>query len=309
MKYFRIFATSTVLLWIASCADVPPDPTVSATVDTFRDCESCPDVVIVPAGSFQMGSPLSEAGQDYDDERPIHRVIIQKQFAMATHEITRGDFAKFVNETGYDPVEGCSFFGPDGWEHDPKLSWRDPKYRQTDSHPVVCVSWADANAFADWLSRKTSKRYRLPTEAEWEYAARAGSSTARFWGDDADRACPYANTGDLTWKKKTGHKIVANCRDGYHRTAPVASFHTNQFGLHDMLGNVLEWTEDCWHINYDKAPTDGSAWTDSGDCNKRVLRGGSFDVRPSGARSARRYWGEANSGDNLSGFRIVRELD
>jgi formylglycine-generating enzyme len=159
------------------------------------------------------------------------------------------------------------------------------------------VSYDDAQRYVQWLSRKTGKSYRLPTEAEWEYAARAGTTTARFWGDGRDQACNFANVADLTlaealnWNK--GNKnIVFQCRDGYVYTAPVGSFRPNGFGLYDMLGNVYQWTEDCYQESYIGAPTDGSAVT-SGECKFRVLRGGSWTGYPRFLRSAHRKRGYA----------------
>src|SRR5262249_46599041 len=154
----------------------------------------------------------------------------------------------------------------------------------------VCVSFEDAQRYVQWLSRKTGKLYRLPTEAEWEYAARAGTTTARFWGDGRERACDFANVADFTgaetlnWNKGNQDQVF-QCRDGYANTAPVGSFRPNAFGLYDMLGNVFQWTEDCYHNSYDAAPSDGSAWT-TGECKYRVLRGGSWNVSPRSVRSA-----------------------
>jgi sulfatase modifying factor 1 len=179
---------------------------------------------------------------------------------------------------------------------------------QTDSHPVLCVSWNDARAYAQWLSRKTGKRYRLPTEAEWEYAARAGGTAARYWGDDPAQACRFANVADQsriqTWAFGQKHE----CTDCHYFTAPAAAYAPNRFGLYDMIGNVWEWTDDCWNASYGGAPADGTAWT-VGYCSQHVCRGGSWSTVPRFARSAARHKNPADFRDNLTGFRLARNLE
>jgi formylglycine-generating enzyme required for sulfatase activity len=223
-----------------------------------------------------MGSPSDEAGRG-SDEGPQHRVSVAA-FSLAKTEITRGQFAAFVNDSGHDAGDQCWTFEGGKYEERSGRNWRNPGYSQRDDHPVVCVNWQDAQAYTQWLSRKTGQNYRLPTEAEWEYAARAGNNTARPWGDSASQACGYANIMDSTGKAQVPGVTweVHNCTDGHAYTAPTSSFTANAFGLHDMIGNVWEWTEDCYHDNYSGAPSDGSAWS-GGSCEKRVLRGGSWD--------------------------------
>ncbi|MEE8502787.1 MAG: SUMF1/EgtB/PvdO family nonheme iron enzyme, partial [Kiloniellales bacterium] len=154
---------------------------VAAAPDTFKDCDTCPEMVVIPAGSFTMGSPASEKGR-YNKEGPQHRVSIPRSFALGKYEVTKAEFAAFVHETGRD-AQGCLIRDDGKWKDDDSKSWRNPGYTQSDSHPVVCVNWDDAKAYARWLSRKTGKEYRLPSESEWEYAARASTTTARYWGD------------------------------------------------------------------------------------------------------------------------------
>ncbi len=160
--------------------------------------------------------------------------------------------------------------------------WRDLGYRQTEREPVVCVNWQDARAYAEWLSRQTDKTYRLLSEAEWEYVARAGTKTARYWGEREEGQCRYVNGADsrtdLSWR--------IGCDDGYARTAPVGSYAANGFGLYDVLGNVHEWVEDCWNESCAGAPRGGQMWT-TGDCSRRVGRGGSWSGSPRHLRSAR----------------------
>jgi formylglycine-generating enzyme len=209
--------------------------------------------------------------------------------SLAQYPVTRGEFAAFVRDTGHDP-SGCYVEADGKVVVDEKWSWRTPGFEQTDGHPVVCASHDDAQLYSEWLRRKTGKFYRLPGEAEWEYAARAATPVMRYWGDERDEACAYANVGDLTgagalgWKRdKSGFQ----CRDGYVHTAPVGSFRPNGFDLFDMLGNVQQWTGDCWHESYAGAPADGSAWT-GGDCEHPVLRGGAWNSNPRNVRAARR---------------------
>ena len=194
------------------------------------------------------------------------------------------------------------------WVRDASSSWENPDISQTDRDPVVCVSWDDANSYVGWFSRKTGKGYRLLSEAEWEYAARAGAATARYWGDAPSEACGFANVHDATSKKRNRSIWSAHgCDDRYAKTAPVGSFAANRFGLHDVLGNVWEWVEDCWNGTYAAAPTDGSAWT-SRNCGRGVIRGGAWRFEPRDVRSAvRRRPRHRRRGGNL-GFRIARTL-
>jgi formylglycine-generating enzyme len=285
--------------------------------ETFKDCSDCPLMVKVPSGTFVMGSSSSETTREAVTdqragwERPPHSVTIKSEFALGQYAVTRGEFAAFVRETGYDPA-GCHVYTNGKSNLDQADNWRNPGYAQTDRHPVVCVSFEDAQRYVQWLSRKTGKSYRLPTEAEWEYAARAGTTTARFWGDGRDRACDFANVADFTlaeamkWSKDPN--FIFQCRDGYVYTAPVGSFRPNAFGLYDMLGNVWQWTEDCFHDSYDGAPSDGSAWT-SGECKYRVARGGSWILDPKSVRSALRARGIPTGMDySNTGFRVARTL-
>lgn len=208
---------------------------------------------VVPAGKFFMGSPQQEAGRQ-PAEGPRHDVTIRRSFAIGVYDVTRAQFAVFARETGY--------------VSDPKCDWRSPKARgqpinQTDSDPVVCVSWSDAEAYSKWLSSKTGHSYRLPSEAEWEYAARAGSRTARPWGDANPR--DFANYGS----NECCAPLAAG-RDRWLYTSPVGALRANAFRLYDMLGNVWQRTQDCGRVDYSGAPRDGSAWL-SGDCTTRVV--------------------------------------
>ena len=289
-----------------------PPPTVEPTRDVdsppaprtvFRSCTDCPEMVVVPPGTLRMGSSEGQG-----DERPVHNVGVGI-FAMGRYEVTRGEYSSFVTATDHASA-GCNVVDRRGenlnW--DSRASWRNPGFAQSDDHPVVCVGWEDALAYARSLSTRTGERYRLPSEAEWEYAARAETATGRYWDGGSTGQCGNANGGDRTLLQRRGSWTpgVATCTDGVVDTAQVGTYAPNAFRLHDMLGNVWEWVADCWHDNYQGAPADGSAWGD-GNCGRRVLRGGSWDTTPRGLRSANRYT-SGNSANNNAGFRVVREF-
>ena len=212
---------------------------------------------MVPAGSFMMGSSSHEEGRD-DDEGPVHRVTIPAPFAVGRYEVTRGEFARFVEAAGHSTGNSCHTYEDGGWKDRSGRNWRNPGYRQDNREPVVCVNWEDARAYVNWLSRETGKPYRLPSEAEWEYSARAGTTGPFHFG--ATISTDQANYD--------GNYIYGSGREGVYRkkTVPVGSFPANGFGLHAVHGNVWEWVEDCWHASYRGAPSDGSAWVTGGDC-------------------------------------------
>ena len=301
-----------------------PDPAPSRprVGDVFRDCPSCPEMVVIPAGEFLMGSPASEEGR-WDDEGPQHRVAVSS-FALGRYEVTRSEYAAFVTATGRDVRGGCWVLGVEdnenggrstGWSLDIGVSWREPGFAQGASHPVVCVNWRDAQAYAAWLSEETRKSYRLPSEAEWEYAARAQTTTRSYWGNESSARCDYANGQDAAYKRYLGERFGGNwnvpddCTDGAGGTASVGGYGANDFRLFDMLGNVWEWVEDCWHKNYEGAPRNGGAWTSGGDCGRRVLRGGSWFGTPRYLRSAARLRNTTEARYYDAGFRVARTLD
>ncbi len=278
--------------------------------ETFRDCPECPEMVVIPSGSFMMGSPESETERWEDWGGPVHRVSVRQPFALGRHEVTRGQYAAFVRATGRKQADGCWYWDAEAGEANEgkRRNWRSPGFSQTERDPVTCVNWNDAQAYVKWLSKKTGHAYRLPSEAEWEYAARAGTKTARYWGASADDACGYANVHDRTGKRVNKFNwTIHACNDGYAQTAPVGSFETNAFGLHDMLGNAWEWVEDCWNESYAGAPSDTNVWT-AGDCRGRVLRGGSWLYSPWLVRSAYRLRNGIENRFFSYGFRIARTL-
>ena len=254
-------------------------------LETFRDCSGCPEMVVIPAGSFMMGSPASETGR-YEDEGPVHRVTVQ-QFALARAEVTFDQWQACVDDGG---CRSNRRPGDDGWGRG--------------SRPVINVSWEDAQEYVAWLNGKVSGTpYRLPSEAEWEYAARAGTSTAYPWGDRATHE--YANYG-----KDDCCGGLAKGADRWEYMAPVGSFPANPLGLRDMHGNIWEWVEDCWHGNYNGAPRTASAWLSqqNGNCSLRVLRGGSWFHNPGFLRSAFRDRIVPGNRGGILGFRPARTL-
>jgi formylglycine-generating enzyme required for sulfatase activity len=282
---------------------------------TFRDCVDCPEMAVIPAGHFVMGSSAAEkawaasevgSAEGVADEAPQHTVSLPS-FAMGKYDVTRGEYAAFVRETGHSAGDGC---GRDSykWAKLPELTWQHPGFNQTDRDPVVCVSWQDAKAYVAWLNGKVREksgasghgRYRLPSESEWEYAARAGTSTRFWWGDD-DAATP-----DHAWDKSNS--------DGH--THPVGLKPANGFGLYDMVGNVWQWTEDCYRESYSGAPADGSA-NETGvtdprpDGTKecmRVDRGASWMFGTWALRSATRERNPSDFRDAYMGFRVASAL-
>ncbi len=275
----------------------------------FRDCPDCPEMMVVSGGSYEMGSPPDEEGRN-DDEGPVHRVTIGESFAVGVYEVTRGEWGRFVSATGYSSGNSCWTYQGGEWKERTGRSWRSPGFAQGDGHPVVCVSWRDAQSYVDWLSQETGERYRLLSESEWEYAARGGTVTSRYWGRTEVGQCRHANGGDRALKNRYSdwEWSVAACDDGHVHTSPAGSFRPNRYGLYDVLGNAWEWVEDCWHESYRGAPSDGRAWT-TGNCVRRVLRGGSWYSKPRYLRSALRSRLETGNRHNYIGFRIARTLD
>ena len=283
--------------------------TVTAKIaGVFRDCEVCPAMVEIPAGSYEMGSPEGEVGRD-EDEGPLHRVTIGEPLAVGVYEVTVGEFGHFVEATGHSTGDVCSTHEDGAWEERSGRSWRNPGFDQTARHPVVCVSWDDAQAYVEWLSTKTGMRYRLLSESEWEYAARAGTSTAHYWDEGEAQQCRNANGADAALKTRfpDWKWDIATCDDGRAHTAAAGSYLPNGHFLHDMLGNVWEWVEDCWHSSYSGAPTDGSAWT-SGECGERVFRGGAWTHQPRSLRAASRVGIFPGVPGAEIGFRVARTL-
>jgi len=273
-----LFGLVSALLVVSLCECIPAgaDEERLKPGQSFKDCATdCPEMVVIPAGSFAMGSPQAEPGRDLT-EAPQHIVTIAKPFAVSRFEVTFAEWDECAAQ-----ADCISHVDDHGWGRD----------RQ----PVINVSWEDAQHYVAWLSKITGKTYRLLTEAEYEYAARAGTQTAYPWGDEIGN----------------NHANCAGCgsRWDIRQTAPVGSFAPNHFGLYDMVGNVWEWVEDCLHEDYSGAPVDGSAWMMGGDCGRHRLRGGSWASVAEEIRSANRARSATDARLSIFSFRIARTLD
>ncbi len=242
--------------------------------DKLKDGSQGPEMVTIPAGELWMGLDEALDSDAYKSELPRHRVIIAKGFALGRYPVTFDEYDRFARATD------CELPSDQDWGRG--------------NRPVINVSWDDATAYTEWLSTQTGKRYRLPTEAEWEYAARAGTETRYWWGNEIGRNKANCDGCGSQWDNQM--------------TAPVGSFEANPFGLYDTAGNVLEWVEDCWHGSYKGAPDDGTAWISGGDCKRRVLRGGSWFGNPNRVRSANRSWHYRVYRTSGRGFRLAQDL-
>jgi len=272
----------------------------------FTECTDCPVMVGIPAGRFVMGSPESEPGR-FDAEGP-QRVVNVGAFALGKFDVTSREFQIFLQDTGYQP-QPCNTITGMSW-HVPKPGFAyPPEDVEPPKWPAVCLDWNDADAYIAWLNARVREEhptidykpggpYRLPSEAEWEYAARAGTTTARWWGNEV---------GD-------GNANCNGCGSKYdfHELADVDAFKPNAFGLYGVLGNAWQWTADCWHPSFVGAPKNAHPWTVDGDCTKHVIRGGSWDNTPIFVRSAERSASTADGGEfdysSLAGFRVARDL-
>ena len=259
-----------------------------------------PEMVKLPGGEFWMGSDDSDK-EALDNEKPKHKVRVEP-FNIGKYEVTRGQYAAFVKATGRTSGPSCMII-KNGKKTQPGGDWRDPGFKQQDNHPVVCVSLADTHAYIQWLNGKTGKAYRLPTEAEWEYAARAGTNTTRYWGDNPKETCRYANGADLTAEQEFGAVEIHNCKDGYAYTAPVGSFEANGFKLYDMLGNVLEWT--CSVIEEKYAGGELKCLSVMDTHSPRIMRGGGWGTIPISVRSAGRAGSNRDHRSSVLGFRLA----
>jgi sulfatase modifying factor 1 len=338
--------THTFILFLAAMAIAPAHATEPAKAGAASS--AAPQgaentlgmkLVLIPSGEFMMGSDespdvLAAAYPQYErrrflelgDEAPVHRVRITRAFYLGRHEVTVGQFKRFIAASGYVPeseADGTGGYGynrdydpaksrrGDAFEgRDPKYSWRNPGFPQGDDHPVVNVTWNDAVALAAWLSQQEGKKYRLPTEAEWEYAARAGTRTRYHSGDDPQSLLRVANTFDadakINWPQWSAFAL--NDHDGFAFTAPVGSFAPNAFGLYDMHGNAWEWVAD-WHDEHYYAHSPLNDPPGPADGNVRVRRGGSWHTWSFYARSSYRNWNSPATRYTLVGMRLLREAD
>jgi formylglycine-generating enzyme required for sulfatase activity len=268
-----------------------------------KECNNCPKLVALPGGTFMMGAAPGEADAT-KAEQPQKRITI-KPFSIGKFDVTKEQFAAFLKDTGHKPNDRCDVDGSNKMTAD--QHWDRPafgSYLQSARDPVVCVSWNDAEAYVQWLAKVTGKPYRLPSEAEWEYAARAGSAGAHYW-DDSDQKgmCRYANVADLSVLQVFAGWKVAQCNDGHPFTAPVDALKPNGFGIHGMLGNVKQWVADCPTGSPSAIPDDGAAV--QGSCAQHMVRGSAWNSPPSLVRFAYREHAPADYAANNYGFRVA----
>jgi formylglycine-generating enzyme required for sulfatase activity len=291
---------------------------VSGPLSAATDAVIAPSMVTIAGGSFSMGSTANPKNDNFPISEPVHTVRI-KTFRLSKYETTVGQFRQFVDATGYNAEGDCWKLAANEWGHEVgKVSWNSPANAPSDYHPVMCVSWVDAHAYIQWLSQQTGKHFRLPSEPEWEYAARAGSNARYPFGDDPADLCKHANVFDRSGKvaitRLTGKtKDPIACDDQAGLTTVVGMYAANAFGLHDMLGNVGELVEDCQHLNYEGAPRDGTAWTSA--CAEHrggamvMHRGGGYNSGPIGASpTLRGHAGKDNRSSLGEGFRIAEDI-
>lgn len=313
---------SYVALMLALCMF----PVSAAPGESFVDCAGCPEMVVIPAGEFLMGATdeelrIAALPAHFDGrEKPRHPVTISRPFAVAKYEISRAQYAQFIDATGYAPSDGCWAFIGSEFVFEEDRNWRHSKLDQAEDHPVTCISWHDAVAYADWVSERAGARYRLLSEAEWEYAARGGTQTTYWFGDSDEDICRYLNLGDIAtrdrfrWHEKTMKYAPLDnwrnvpCQDDYGSTAPVTHGPPNPFGLHNVLGNVQELVADCWHPNYNNGPTTQAPRHTSGDCTYRAMRGQGWSAISASTRAAFRAKMLATDRRFYLGIRLARDL-
>lgn len=299
---FRVGLAASACAIAGACSSAR----IEALGEPFRDCADCPAMMMVPAGEFVMGAPGDEEGR-FEEEGPTHRVRIAG-FAVGLTPVTRHEYGIFVRATGRGHAPGCNAMSDAGeWTTERGLTWRSPGFEQADDHPVVCVSWDDAQAYVRWLSERAGRSYRLLSESEFEYAARAGTTTTFPWGVRTGEACDYANGFDASAKRLHPDWPAFACDDGYAHTSPVEAFPANAFGLRVMTGNVYQWVQDCFEDSYAGAPADGAAWARP-PCKARVIRGGSWLNGARGLRAAMRDRDPQAGRYTNIGIRVARSL-
>lgn len=293
--------------------------------ESFTDCQGCAEMVVIPAGKALLGTGEEEAVREKlppgeaRAEGPQYPVMIAKPFAIGRYEVTLAQYRVFATESGRPDGDGCMTYDMTpgaGFKlrKDPQASWRDLKstsFKQNETYPVVCVTWTDAQAFAEWMSKRTGAKYRLPSQTEWEYAARGGTTTARYWGDGREKTCKNANVADyngsgrFSWAHDP--EVHFMCLDSARIGYDVGGYTPNPFGLFDVLGNVWEWTQDCMTPTTQAIPRRGKA-AGGKSCAQRVIRGGSFAPYPRQVRSGARLPADPAERSFLIGFRLVRDL-
>jgi len=304
---------------IAGCGAPEPEGGQAATAtgggpELIRDCPECPELVVIPAGTFQMGSTPEETlmakvpEARARNEHPEVTVTIARPYALGRREVTIAEFRAFAVATGFSTTKGCFGFRDKSWALEPEASWEDPGFAFTDQHPAACVTLSEIQAYLDWLSARTGARYRLPTEAEWEHAARLGTQPVRIWRADDSDACTQFNAADRQFTTQYDENWPSfACDDGFLVTSPAGHFPPNALGMYDVLGNVAELTADCFVAGHAGRPTDASAREDE-TCNARVFKGGSWAGEPGFLRPAFRVAATPEVRGNGFGVRVLREL-
>ncbi|MFZ4747049.1 MAG: formylglycine-generating enzyme family protein [Sphingomonas sp.] len=318
MRWLRRALPSIVATLVAApCPATAASPPVPPTPPVIRDCSDCPDMLAIPMGAFSMGTRPEgyEQTEDTGESHPV-AIVVPAGFLVGRTEVTVGQFARFVRASGYQPATECRSYRDGRWTLTGKAAWQRTATGEPaqDDWPVTCVTWQDAQAYAAWLAAKTGQPYRLPSEAEWEYAARGGSEAPRYWGWNSfegvsiSDSCDNANTFDVTAMRSYAFAWPhAQCADGFAYLASVAAFKPNAYGLYDAIGNAWEWTQDCYTASYANRASDSRAWVWSGGCEERVMRGGSWASRPLQARATNRgHHSERFAGTDV-GFRIARD--
>jgi formylglycine-generating enzyme required for sulfatase activity len=311
-----IIATGICLAIFAGHEAAAETPTKPGSV--FKDCPTCPELVVIPPGSFTKGRERNDVAEPVRYEGKPHKVTIGYSFAVGKTEVTTGQFREFAEATNYVANDVCNIWNGKGLTQTPNTGWRNPGYGRpaADNEPGGCLSWNDAQAYIKWLSAKTGQKYRLLTESEWEYTARAGNSSDYLyaWGDKAEEACKTANVADLSSKKPPPPTIprphpAVNCDDGFPIIAPAGALQPNAFGVYDMTGSLWEWVEDCYVMPYPaNTPTDGSAYTGPDGCDRRVSKGASWSAAIDRQVPTFRGRDPVTLTSQIFGFRIARDL-
>jgi formylglycine-generating enzyme required for sulfatase activity len=282
-------------------------------VNSFRDCEHCPELVPVPAGSFLMGSPASEtevaglAPERARAEQPVHSVTIRKAFAIGRNEVTIEEFSVYASESGFEG-KGCWTLAAGNWKLNPEANWRAPGFEVQPTSPAVCLSRDDFQGYFDWLSERTGNTYRLPSEAEWEYVAQLAEVGPRIRSAEDAEACTVLNGADQSLKTSLDVRWdYFRCDDGYVLTSPAATFGADRLGLYDLFGNVAEYTADCYYPDHNGAPDDGTARS-AEECPIITVKGGSWAGEPGFFRPAFRVTASTRVRGTGFGARVLREI-
>lgn len=284
-------------------------PATAETGAVFKDCDVCPLMIVLPTGTARIGATDGDTDAEAD-EKPAFVRKLANPLAMGVHEVTNSEFSAFVAETSYNTNRNCRTFEDGKWLFRPGRWWGSPGYQVRDDLPVVCLEWADIVAYLTWLREKTSKPYRLPTEIEWEFAARAGTKTRFWYGDDPDysQLCKFGNVAHSGFFSDPFDPGTV-CFDGFEQTAPVGRFPANPFGLFDMIGNVIEWTADCYVNSDPYNPRTFISSEETAHCLKRTHRGGSWLSSARFNRTTNRGTHRFNTQNSDVGFRVVRPYE